>query len=646
MLPQLDDAAIEALLARLNHGVGQDALVLDEARRSAIKEYQNVHACPGAGKTTVIGLKLILLAEKWSALHQGICVLTHTNIAKNEILERIGTDPAGRALLSYPHFIGTIQDFTNTFLALPACRSTGIAVRRIDDAATANFLEGRLSLPARTFLAMSQQRKISDLRYRFENGALKLDIPGNPGEQTDSYKSMKAAKNAAIKNGFLFYSEMYAIADQLLVSNPAVAEAIRHRFPIVLVDEMQDTSRYQDEFLSRIFPNDAGIKFQKVGDPDQAIFDGMGDKPNESFNGAAVQLQPIPDSSRFTNSIAAKVRGLSTRRINLIGSRADLENAPACSIIVFDDETIGEVLPKFAEIVEALPASNRQTIKVVGGRADNEGGAKPLNIQTYWPAFDRAQSQRTVLPSTFCAAARRCTELASGSVQAHTHLLRQCVVELLRLAGKTYVGRNGKDGPVTLSNLGRYLSEKGTTVRFNRLMAEMVMMEDLPAEHWANIANQLGEVCDVNIGTGDVVPFMVFSELPADLDGEAVLPGNVFSSPNGILMEVSTIHGVKGETHDATLVLETKFGTLYDVQEMLSFLIDSDLERPVFDPEHPKTNPSIRASFMKKLYVGTSRARHLVCLAVHKDRISDVQRQALQEIKGWAIVELPPVPAI
>ncbi|CAM5446728.1 RecBCD enzyme subunit RecB [Mycolicibacterium aubagnense] len=641
MLPQLDDDAIDTLLVRLNNGALPDAtLVLDEARRSAIRDYQNIHACPGAGKTTIIALKLILLAQKWPARHHGICVLTHTNIAKDEILERISVDAAGRALLSYPHFIGTIQDFTHTFLALPACRAKGIVVRRVDDDATAGFLYSRLSKTARIFLASGHQRDISDLRFEFQNGALKLTVPGTPGEHTDSYRSMRDAKKDAIKNGYLFFSEMYAFAEDLLAANPAVGNALCSRFPAVLVDEMQDTQKYQDDFLTRIFPANSGVEFQKVGDPDQAIFDGMGDRPNDSFNGPAVVLQAIADSGRFTNTIASKIRGLSSRRVALTGSRAELENAPACSIIVFDDDTIGNVLTKFGEIVAGLPARNRRTVKVVGGIAQNEAGGNSLNIQSYWPAFDRTLSHRMALPSTFCGAARRCAGLVDGPVHSYTHLLRQCVVELLRLADKTVVSRYGNAGPITFANLGQYLAAIGKAVQFNRLLAEMVMMDEVTPDGWATLANALCAVCDVDVGHQDVAPFMAFSEVPEELDDEAVLPGNVFSNPNGVSMEVSTIHGVKGETHDATLVLETKFNKLFDVKEMLPFLIDNDLAPPVYDPEHPKNHPSIRAGFMKKLYVATSRARHLVCLAVHKDRITAEQRQVLHQVKGWAIVDL------
>src|SRR5690606_18298284 len=125
-------------------------------------------------------------------------------------------------------------------------------------------------------------------------------------------------------------------------------------------------------------------------------------------------------------------------------------------------------------------------------------------------------------------------------------------------------------------------------------------------QRWLDIANDIGQILDVNVGVGEAAPFMAFDEVAAELADDAALPGNVFVGANGITMEVSTIHGVKGETHDATLVLETKFGTLYDVKEMLPFLVDDAHERPVFDPEHPKTHASIRAGFMKKLYVGTS----------------------------------------
>lgn len=64
-IPAIDDADIDALLEEVNATSMDEALSLNEARRAAIREHHNVHACPGAGKTTLIGLKLVLLAHKW-----------------------------------------------------------------------------------------------------------------------------------------------------------------------------------------------------------------------------------------------------------------------------------------------------------------------------------------------------------------------------------------------------------------------------------------------------------------------------------------------------------------------------------------------------------------------------------------------------
>lgn len=92
----------------------------------------DVAACPGSGKTTLLVAKLAILANKWEHRTRGICVLSHTNAARREIEERLGCTAVGRQLLSYPHYIGTIHGFVDTFLALPWLRSQGYPIKMID----------------------------------------------------------------------------------------------------------------------------------------------------------------------------------------------------------------------------------------------------------------------------------------------------------------------------------------------------------------------------------------------------------------------------------------------------------------------------------------------------------------------------------
>ena len=61
----------------------------------------------------------------------GICVLSHTNVAIDEIKNRLSA--YADRLLSYPNYIGTIQSFVDRFVTMPYLRSiSGQNVHVID----------------------------------------------------------------------------------------------------------------------------------------------------------------------------------------------------------------------------------------------------------------------------------------------------------------------------------------------------------------------------------------------------------------------------------------------------------------------------------------------------------------------------------
>lgn len=101
-ITELDLEALATLTPDLNFE--------DDDRRAVLLENQSrdINAAPGSGKTTVLAAKLLILARKWEAARSGICVLSHTNVARDEIQRRLGKSIEGSRLLTYPHFIGTI----------------------------------------------------------------------------------------------------------------------------------------------------------------------------------------------------------------------------------------------------------------------------------------------------------------------------------------------------------------------------------------------------------------------------------------------------------------------------------------------------------------------------------------------------------
>ena len=92
-----------------------------EAKRSIIKhnDTADFHACPGSGKTTTLLAKIVILANRMPfADGRGICVLTHTNVAIDEIKARLGEK--ANVLFTYPNFFGTFQTFVHKFFTAQA----------------------------------------------------------------------------------------------------------------------------------------------------------------------------------------------------------------------------------------------------------------------------------------------------------------------------------------------------------------------------------------------------------------------------------------------------------------------------------------------------------------------------------------------
>ncbi len=132
-----------------------DDISFDEERRAVIKNLESVdvQAFPGSGKTTALIGKLAILAKKWSLYHTGICVLSHTNAARSEIEKRLGQTDVGSKLLNYPHFIGTIHNFINTYVALPWVRSKGYQIKLIDTEYAKKYRWSRLGYRANIYLS-------------------------------------------------------------------------------------------------------------------------------------------------------------------------------------------------------------------------------------------------------------------------------------------------------------------------------------------------------------------------------------------------------------------------------------------------------------------------------------------------------------
>lgn len=603
----------------------------DEVRRHVIKSWDDVQACPGSGKTTLVAAKLLILAKKWEEPHQGICVLTHTNVARDEIISGLHDHPAGFKLTSYPHFIGTIQEFVNRHLGLPFCRSNDSPVTRIDDDVCVQVIERNISYGTKSYLD-KKHASLYGLKFQFENNDLHLDVPGFSKEsKSKSYKELEGAKGVLLQSGLYFYSEMYSFAKKLVAENPNLIGTLRKRFPVVFIDEMQDTQKYQDTLINRIF-NDESVCLQRLGDPDQAIFDTIGgDEPNESYNNKD-DLYEIKSTHRFGLDICEKIIGLSYNKLDQLSSDRE-PNRGVCphTVFIYDDASQECVLEAFGNLVAETDTDDRwRTLKAVGGVDGNSG-----QIRKYWSKYDRSKSATSPKPKKLIHIVHLCQYKIQGHASSNYNLLIQGVLDLLRKADVKTENNDGKKVFFSRQSLIGWLKKKEKYHPFRILLTSWIMKIDLSNDSWTQQIDTLKTILELDSSNIDVADYLAFDTEHQGGDDDHTPGTNRYTCSNGREIELGTIHSVKGETHDATLILETKFNKWFDVLEMLPFLLDETKVRPIFTPGR-KTKESTLAQYMRKLYVAGSRPRHLLCIALHESHINVEQTAALQGL-GWSV---------
>jgi DNA helicase-2/ATP-dependent DNA helicase PcrA len=604
----------------------------------------DVHACPGSGKTTLLVAKLAILARRWPWRDKGILVLSHTNVARQEIQRRLAGDPAGSRLLRYPHFVGTIQGFVDQFLAFPFLRDVGIDNKpveepRVDDDLFATRAWTRFVgrswgefKAARNYLKNKHRHDegrslVESLFYKGVDHALAAGGKV-PSAGCASGKQLRALKDGLAAEGVFRFADMFAFANTSLVRHPFLRTGLRRRFPFVFVDEVQDTPDDQEALLNDLFAK--GSIVQKLGDTNQAIFRGAGDGSNRFTSHNALDL---PKSHRLAPNIAAFASRLTAVH------RQQIEGNPkrrdrAHTIFLFDDETISMVLPAYGNLLLQEwphPFPVPFLAKAVGfKRKATTSSQRPSRIGDYWSSFpaeadgDRPPGQKFIQTVRW---ARRLVETEREYYNAHRALL-QGVAQIIEHQEGARVTRR--------LLMDRLRNEDLDDVAIRGAMASLVHLPIVTEQNWREATRAMIVLLFATAPASVRVREYLSWEAPAATQEAGVSPTNVYRHESGgreVEIVVATIHSVKGETHDATLVLET-----FDYEHGLATLLPDLCAEPRSKPLGKRA-----LIHMKRAFVATTRARELVCLALHGGHVSHERVKALSSL-GWNIQDLRTTP--
>lgn len=597
----------------------------------------DVAACPGSGKTTVLLAKLKLLADRMPLEKgAGICVLSHTNVAVDEIKKRLSG--YSDRLLSYPNYIGTIQSFIDRFVTMPYLRNIfGMNVQVIDSLTYAQFVLNKMEHNARyrklnyvtrnnfrTGSQFSERINHTQSLYIRDDGALCIrkqtrPLAGAGKPSTEQYRELVLD---LLKNeGIIQYQDTYAYARAAIDELPTeYTNLFSSRFRYVFIDEYQDCNYIQRQVINSLFASEKCAVF-KIGDSDQAIYNSAEDTTSDWI--PQPDFLPIMTSCRFNQEIADVICKLKKDGKNIITLAGKTGIKPI--LFVFSPEKIDKVMDEFISTLDRYEIyDNNGIYKAIGARKkENSAG---LKIGSYWSDFDGSTKKKSE-----CSYWALVDEISKSLLAGKLYRAEQVVCRLLcRIFHYIPIKNSASGKDYTVATMKKAINEKYSE-QYRQWIYEMSQIQKIDRYSVDQIIRQkINEIGRIN----NQSQADIFANLPELFlrDDEGANPvdmpeKNVLIEPiRGRKIVFDTIHGVKGETHDATLYLETDMQGASDLNRIL----------PYFGVG--RCQSSNLYDYSRKLaYVGMSRPKKLLCVAM--------QAKTYEKSRGvfdadWEIVDL------
>jgi len=448
----------------------------------------------GSGKTTSLIKALNYLKQsrgsQMQRKAQHIACITYTDVAVEEISGDVGHDPLFHVSTIHSFLWSVIKPFQSDLHAWVRQR----LAEKISES------QSKIGKP-RTREATKEKERANIVRYRYQL------------EQVDAVKKFTYGTGSDYANGVLGHSDILKLGPSLITEHELMRAVVAQRFPVIFVDESQDTA---PDFVSalKVLAGSASQEFCLgfFGDPMQKIYmTGVGDISLEE-NWQSIEK---PENFRcpisvlnVINKIRAEADGLEQTRGRMIDQGGVLTHVQGTARLFI------------------LPADNQRAERLAGVRAwlslhnndphwqsdEAEGDVRMLVI------VHRIAASRLGFPNLYSSLNDKAPEsLKSGLIDGKAWI----VLPFLRYLLPLILAHRGGDDFKVMSLLRQYCP---------RLQPERLARSDTAAE-LESLKTDLDSLDkQFAIGStmkiGDVISFVIDKEF-ADLDErfEAVYQG-------------------------------------------------------------------------------------------------------------------------
>ncbi|MFD8174938.1 UvrD-helicase domain-containing protein [Streptomyces sp. NPDC059709] len=562
----------------------------------------NTHACPGAGKTrTVVERHL----GRSVPPRRGRAVLSFTKVAGSEVRKRCAQ--AGRPeLTQFPHYIGTFDTFVWRHVVRPYLRPV--------KEKTWHRLESWGDHPR----ARSEGVTLDDFRFSYaqQHKARIVDPVLKPGRLPYRlHRDRRAVGRLTAwasrtmqelwKAGYLASDQLRDMALYFLTESERrdrITRVLNTRFVEIVIDEAQDCS-YEDLRLVDLL-REAGVPLLLVGDPDQSIYGFRNSGRPEGGNRPPMAFANAPHHRLSHNWRSTQVICDLSHTLRTSGAPPDIATGPhhaeATPVLLIPTTRRREAawIGDFGREAESLGIPTQRRLVVAhAGSALPKGMTGTRDVPT--AKLDRLVWATAVLRSP--GAATRQQEVAGRS-------LREAVLD--RWYGAP------PDQPESVDLARHHLTDIELHVVQQSLVRRLPSL-NIPPREWSRLACELIRDEAVRLGIDPKTTGAYRCGRSKDAAWQLV----GFGDPETVRTAVGragTVHGVKGQEDDAVLIVIPPVGK--DKENDRSDRLIEAWTTGSAAGRDPETAEALRV-----LYVGVTRARRLVALALSDRHLTTVK---------------------
>lgn len=506
-----------------------------------------VKACPGSGKTFSVAARMAkLLRENNLSRHQGIAAISFTNTAC-EVIQKELKGTFGCRNIGYPSFIGTIDSLINTYIFLPYAHLVMECNSRPEIVGTEFNKWYDYDASKRNY----DRTKIIDPNYFIDKVSFNQDDEPIPlvsaQEFTFSWSNMKKkngeyrkevtdiieAKHIHFVKGKANQADATYFAFRILKKYPSIAQNLVRRFPILIIDEAQDTTELQMAIIDKLSQYEAE-SIMLIGDPDQAIFEWNTANPHlfmEKYNSPDWHSLDLSENRRSSEKICQLANRFSGNEMCSIASDKDYIDEPCIKGHLDTPESVNQITNHFIEKCNEMGLDESEYAVVFRGQKFGETNFGLVNNDSSSrqnsPWINGHYGVRDIVYGKYL--------IDHGKYTDGLSLIEKGCYKITKRVRY-----------VPASTIRREIAEVG----FRRHRAEMVeFIQKLPSTN-NTLSNWITELQQTGIN------------LTVDLGKANVRIESLFRTVNHLFRQerpyLKTIHSVKGMTLEAILVFLSK----------------------------------------------------------------------------------------